>query len=148
MGRTQFSIRVLLVITAAVAASLNVAVPPSSLAKMVALEALAVLFASISTTLALASPGALCGFWIGVSICAGLAAMLATVNLPLLVMVAKDEASRAVCDFGMAELTQSWVVPALWCLAPVNGLLCVFVRWLASPRQAATDHAGENRLSK
>src|SRR5215469_13053637 len=133
-ARFQFSIRHFLIATAAFAAAVSVIAAPTSLANVAALELLAILFFSTSVIRSLASSGRLRDFWIGVSICVGLGAIISTINLPLLIMFAADVPSKTAADIDVAELTQVWILPALWCFAPINGLLCVLVHRLIWPK--------------
>jgi hypothetical protein len=130
-AKPQFPIRLLLVATAAVAVAVWTFVAKPSPESIVATDLVGILTASICVLASLQSTNQLRVFWLG-------AAMSATVGA----VVAIQELNPIVYFLYMPIDSELEVIArririsllAAWCLAPSNGVLCVFVHWLVWPR--------------
>jgi hypothetical protein len=124
-SRFQFSIRLLLIVTAAVAAAVGAVVAEPSWQSCLALEFVAVLFASIAVVAAFKSKGVFRVFWVAAAVPTSAATgtyfvygCLATASSMMI-----DPAEALV----MATSGLRVALPVLWCLSLANGLLCGLV---------------------
>ncbi len=111
----QFSIRFLLVLTAAV--GIGVSTVRESREAAWAMNCLTVLFATGAIVAVVQSPGKMRTFWIGTTFPLALAAFWAIAEI----MDPQQYHTHLPC----------WKV---WCLAPINGLFAVALHWLFTPR--------------
>lgn len=140
----QFSVRSLMVATAAVAAAVAALVAEPSWASLAAMLELSTLFAALAVVFGVRSNGRAKVFWIGAAVPAGLAAIYACWQLGGVVY--------GWIDFQMLHEKPNHIhvgsarigLTVLWCLAPINGLLCVVIHWLIWPKKPAP----ENQISK
>jgi hypothetical protein len=120
--RAQFSIRLMLIATAAIAAAVAAASAEVSWQSCLALEFLGLLFASIAVIAAVKSRGALRVFWIAAAVPAGGGAAIyffyACLAGASSMMTDPDETLVMVAGGVRIAL------PVLWCLSLANGLLC------------------------
>jgi hypothetical protein len=125
----QFSIRLMLVATAAVAAGIASIRAETTAEAILAIDGLTVLFASAAILGVTQTSGKLRTFWIGTAMLLGPAAFFSV-----------QSASSVWIYIGqgrLGELTGWWEVARqvwpIWCAAPVNGLLAIFLHWLFWP---------------
>ena len=130
-GRIQFSIRLLLLATAAIAAAFAAASPEPTWQSCVALEFLAIVFASIAVTAALKSRGGARVFWFAA---AAPALGAATTHL-VFACIATASASFTEPEDSLLMVASGLRVslPVIWCLSLANGFVCCLVHGLAWP---------------
>jgi hypothetical protein len=122
MSRFQFSIRFLLVATAAVAAGAATAHAEPSKVTMLATQFLSLVFGTGAVIGVYQTTGAVRVFWIGTAI-ALCPAVFQSAHGPLFVFG----------DVGGAMAYPS--VWPLWCVAPINGLVAILLYWLFASRK-------------
>jgi hypothetical protein len=144
----QFSIRSLLLVTALVAASVAPFLWSPSLASYSARIALAIFLASLAIVASVPVSGINHAFWIGISLPMTISALVAgtfTVNMMMWSPVSLSEFFRT---FDSPAVSNPWrsapflrmlnVLPAFWCFAPINGILCALgYRLFQSPPPAS-----------
>jgi|SRR5215469_89699 len=130
-GRFQFSIRFLLVATAAVAAGVAAirAFEPTA-ASILAINCLTVLFATAAILAVTQTSGKVRTFWIGTAIVLGPAAFF-SVEWVWSVWPHLGQASLSELAGWFEDASQVW---PFWCFAPINGLAAVFLHCLFAPR--------------
>jgi hypothetical protein len=122
MGRFQFSIRFLLLATAAVAAVCAEPLVASELAT----DCLNLLFATAAIFGVTQTNGKLRAFWIGTAV----------VLVPLAIPSVEEMRYAWPHLFSESKtLAHSCLEWPLWCAAPANGLFAVFLHWLFAPRK-------------
>jgi hypothetical protein len=129
----QFSIRGVMFVTAAVGVAFAVLERPPSVTQSIATEMLAVLFFSLSFITAHEATGAHRRFWTGFAISTAFGAALSTAALPCVLLVTADDGSRPAVAANIADLSKI-LLPTFWLFAPVNGFLCLAIRWFVRSR--------------
>ena len=121
----QFSIRLLLLATAAIAAAVAAASAEPSWQSCIALEFLAVLFASVAVMAACRSRGAFRVFWIAAAVPASGAAATYFIYGCIAGMssMMMDPDETLVMILGGLRLA----LPVVWCISLANGALCSIV---------------------
>jgi hypothetical protein len=132
--RFQFSIRLMLVATAAIAAAVGAALPEPSWQSCLALEFLAFFFASIGVMAAFKSRGAFRVFWIAATTPAsgGAAVYFFYGCLAGASSIMTEPAETLVMVTGGMRVA----LPVLWCFSLANGALCGLIYcliWSRSP---------------
>ncbi|HWB10316.1 MAG TPA: hypothetical protein VG826_13885 [Pirellulales bacterium] len=133
-ARFQFSIRLMLVATAAVAMGAGAVTTPLGWHSLPVLLLLGIAFASIAVMGAVSTQGRPRAFWIGFALAAGLAAILATAMV-FGVIIDLVESDRWD-EFGSSRLIKATrlSMSVLWCAGLLNGFFCVLVHRLIWPR--------------
>lgn len=132
-ARFQFSIRTILVATAAVAGAVAATNVKSGLVAVLAWGSIASFLCSLATIAATMTSGRLRAFWIGAAIPAT-AAVVFAVHVCSSIMV--DSLSYDSLDvdmepyFRLCLLELRAGLPIVWCVALTNGAACVFAHWL------------------
>ena len=122
-GGFQFSIRLMLIATAAIAAAIAAVLAEPSWQSCLALEFLGFFFASIAIVAAIKSRGALRVFWAAAAVpAAGGTAPSFIYGL----LAASTASSFADPDEAFMMITSGLrlTFPVLWCFCLANGLLC------------------------
>ncbi|HWB13511.1 MAG TPA: hypothetical protein VG826_30075 [Pirellulales bacterium] len=134
-SRFQFSIRLLLVVTAAIAAAVAAVAAEPAWQSCLALEFLAMLFASIAVIAATKSHGAFRVFWIAVAVPAsgGAATYFVYGCLAGASAMMLDPGDALVMVLGGVRVA----LPAIWCLSLANGFVCGLVCWAVWPRNGS-----------
>ncbi|HWB14571.1 MAG TPA: hypothetical protein VG826_35430 [Pirellulales bacterium] len=127
--RFQFSIRFLLLVTVGIAAGTAAVRAEPSAKSALAVECLTVAFATVAIVGVKETCGKLRTFWIGTAIVLG----------PLAIYAVQKSIFPLACVLKTTEHIgtfdgHNYVWP-LWCLAPANGVLAVFIQWLFSPNK-------------
>lgn len=132
-GHFQFSIRTLLVVTAAVAAVFWVITSEPGWQSFMSLVFLAIMFATVAIIVAVLTHGRLRVFWAGAS------AMLVSGGLVALTGVLWLQFATGRPSVEGYEFTEkllllsSFLKPSVavfWLFAPLNGLVCALIHWL------------------
>jgi hypothetical protein len=132
-SRIQFSIRLLLVATAAIAAAVGAVAAEPSLWSMIAMTALSVIFLTVPVIACFETVGRCRAVWVGVALSLGLAAapticMLAS-GISLMDEDTTIDWSSAAID-NIRYMDAGW-----WAFAPINGLIAVLIHWLFFERR-------------
>lgn len=120
---------------AAAAAALSV---EESWKTLIALELLAVLFATASVVLMRETNGKLQTFWVGTAVVFSLAAIMAGASLPFFSFLISRESGSGdefVRTWGRLSGTIGQLLGAFWCVAPINGVFAVLIQLLFCSRQ-------------
>jgi hypothetical protein len=124
--RFQFSIRVVLGMTAAIGTAIGAVVAEPSWQSLIALEGVSLFFSAFAVIAALRTKRSVQAFWIGNSIAFCAATILATSDLPsflLRVYLLNGKLEQADLHFAAAAQCVQFMLAAFWCAAPANGLL-------------------------
>jgi hypothetical protein len=142
-GRSQFSIRFLLLLTVAVAAGVAVYRAEPSLKSLLVWNGLTMLYATAALIGAVQTVGSARAFWIGT---AAVLAYGAAVTGVWSWQAASVYGLDAIVSPGYYGRGRQVFV---WCAAPVNGFFAVFLHWVFSPRTndncTAIDHTAPTR---
>lgn len=131
--RLQFSILQLLVATAVVAVAAGAFVAEMSWTVIITRVTLAFAFASCACWASSTTKGAQKLFWTGVAVPLVFGAFRSFQCFSSILHSMKSITLHA--DIEQELIAHDFLmVPILWCIAPVNGLLCIFVRWLIWPK--------------
>ncbi len=136
----------MLVATTAIAVGLAALAAKSSWLSYMALMLLTITYTSLGVIAAVLSRGRLRVFCMGAAVPIAASAVVAGlifINTFLGWAAVLDRFSEPV-DENDSNILR-WGLSAIWCFAPFNGLLCVFVHWLVWPVPSA---APENQNSK
>jgi hypothetical protein len=127
----QFSIRLLLTATAAIAAAIAAVVAEPTWQSCLALEFLGVFFASIAVIAAFKSHGTLRVFWIAAAVPAtgGAATYFVYGCLAGASSMMMEPGDTLMMVVGGVRIA----LPVLWCMSLANGLLCGLVSWAVWP---------------
>lgn len=128
--RLQFSIRLLLVATAAAAGGLAAVCAERSFQSAFAINGLTVAFATVAIVAVSRTRGSVQMFWVGTAVVLGMASYLACWSSVWLCMCMEDGT-----DPSMGFTIQNRFFWVLWCAAPINGLFAVVVDRLFAPRR-------------
>lgn len=123
-GKPQFSIRTMLVATAAVAAAMAAYRAEHTWQGRLAINGLTVLSATLAILAAIQTSGKLRAFWVGSALVLIITAARAFEEL--------DELGWFLS--GAPNLQSETIAWMFWCAAPVNGLLAALLHWLIWPR--------------
>jgi hypothetical protein len=139
VSRFQFSIRFLLVATAAIAAGTAAVCAKPSWPSSLALGCLSVLFSTAGIVAAKQASGNLQTFWIGTAVVLALGPVFAMSFAAWFGMLMSLGPSKPPQEFMEGH---AWgapllklVLPGLWCAAPINGLVAVLLHWLFAPNR-------------
>src|SRR5579885_2180039 len=133
----RFSIGGIIVFLVGVAAVVSALSGGESWKSLVAVELLAILFATTSIVLAAQTTGKVRTFWLGTAVVFCLAAILATASLPFFTFLVSREsgsADEAIQTWGRIAGDIGQLLGVFWCIAPANGLVAVFLHWSICPR--------------
>lgn len=129
-ARFQFSIRLLLVATAAVAGAVAAISAEPSWQSLAGLECLTMFFATASVVAMRRTCGKVQTFWIGSAVGFSVAVVCAGHVLPWFVPYQKGVDVAELRDYSAgAAQSLRLVLPAIWCMALVNGILAVLLQW-------------------
>jgi hypothetical protein len=139
----QFSIRLLLVATAAVAAAVGAVTAKPSWKSLVALECLTMFLATGSLIVLRQATGNRRTFWIGVTVGHSMAIVCGGHVIPWFMPYQHGLDVSQIEDYAAgAAQSLRFILPAIWCAAPVNGLLCVVIHWLLWPGEPRPSESG------
>lgn len=143
-SRFQFSIRFLLVATAAIGGVVAAVVARPSWRSSLALGCLSLLLSTAGVVAARRTDGPLQLFWIGTAAVLALGPIFAASFGAWLAIIWNTPLGYEQAIGGTALDQYVWgarvlrvVLPAIWCAAPINGLVAVFLNWLFAPRRNA-----------
>jgi hypothetical protein len=136
MSRLQFSIRFLLVATVAVAVGVAAYRAEPTLKTVLAVNGLAVVYATGALVGAVLTTDKMRVFWVGAS------AML--IYGVAIAGLSTWQVSHLSFD---ASLPRAFAGPSrhlflIWCVAPINGLFAVFLHWIFSPHRDGSQSPG------
>ena len=135
-ARFQFSIRLMLVATAAVAAAVGAVTAEPSWLSLAVLEFLTIFFAAASVIVLRQATGNWRTFLIGVVVGHCMAVVAGGHVIPWFVPYQHGLNVSELEDYAAgAAQSLRYILPAIWCAAPINGLLCVLIHWLIWPRE-------------
>ena len=126
-GRFQFSIRFVLLATAAVAAGAAAIRTDPSWQSTLAIDCVTVLYATGALIGISQARGKMRSFWIGTSLVLTVAAIHAIDGITRLLTP----------QYSTGILLFHWVMWKVWCAALVNGVVAVFIHWVCAPRNDA-----------
>jgi hypothetical protein len=141
MGNSvQFSIRLLLMATAAIAAVLAAAKPKPTWQSCLAMESLAVFFASIAVMAVVKCRGGLRVFWIAAATPASIAAVTYFIYACIAGMssMMMDSSETLLMIAGGTRFS----LPVIWCVSLANGMICWAVWamvWMGKKEERAND---------
>jgi Na+-driven multidrug efflux pump len=115
-----------MVLTSAIAAAVAAVGAPLSSGSVATLGFLSVVFLSLAAIAAREATGALRHFWTVAAVSLALGAVFYAASLPYLVLCVIDDPSKPAFVLAIADIS-NLLLPAFWCLAPFNGLVCVMV---------------------
>lgn len=139
-GRLQFSIRMMLVATGVVAAAVGAVTAQPSWRSLIALECLTLLLATASVIALRQAAGNWRTFWMGATMAHAMAFICAGHVIPWFVPYQHGLDVAEIKDYAAgAAQSLRYILPVIWCAAPLNGVLAVFLQRLFAPRQ--TPHA-------
>lgn len=138
-SRLQFSIRFLLVATAVVAGALAALCAGPSWKASAALCGLSVAFPTATVIPSKHSTGRLHAFLIGTSIVFGLGPILAVTVAGMTAVIFFEQFRNGTVtmmeEYDWYSPPFKWCLSAIWCAAPINGVLAALVHWLFAPRR-------------
>jgi hypothetical protein len=132
-SRFQFSIRLMLVATAAVAAAFWVITSEPGWPSLMSLVFFAIAFATVSTIAAVCSGGRLRVFWVGASVMLIVGALIAVAGVMWLPFSVGRPSLESYEFTDRVLILSSFLrtsVAAFWLFAPFNGIICALVHWL------------------
>ena len=129
--RFQFSIRLMLVVTAAVAAALAAVCAERSFQSAFAINGLTVAFTTAAIVAVIQTRARMQSFWAGTVVVLVPTSILACWSSVWLWMCIE-----AGSDLLQSSHTQYRFLWLFWCVAPINGLFAVVLNWLFAPRPA------------
>lgn len=137
-SRFQFSIRFVLVATAAIAAGAAAVCAKPSWQSSLALGCLSVLFSTAGIVAAKQVDGHLQTFWIGTAVVLALGpvfAMSFAAWFGMLLSLGPTKSPKEFMEgYAWGAPILKLVLPGIWCAAPVNGLVAVLVHSLFANR--------------
>lgn len=125
VSRFQFSIHVVLVITAMVAAIAGASVAQSPWLSVVACRALAVLFASVGILSSLAHNGRMRVFLVGATIPAVIGEIEAARDFKGMLYYFQSKVGNLQSDLEIVADSLRISLIVTWCIASINGVACV-----------------------
>jgi hypothetical protein len=142
--RPQFSIRLLLMATAGIAAALGAVTAPPGWHTLPIILLAGIGYAAMSIIFAVMTKRRIRAFWIGFAVAAGLAAIVAAGVAVVRILEAVE--TNGWHDAGDSRLLQATrlAMAGLWCAGVVNGAFCAVVHRLVWPRpkEPVDDSAG------
>lgn len=139
MSRLQFSIRLIFLVTAAVAVIAWAATAPSSRSTFLGLTAMSLAFCSVSIALCAATTRKVRSFWVGVSTVTAFGVLWASTSYFQLRVSPGVPFQSSFLRDGLFQI---------WCFAPISGLVCAIVHWVVWPRTRRATGDLENENSK